>query len=128
MPSPMTFTQRIWDRAHGQHLAITATASGGGAVAFLSAVFHLIALRPLPEWEEWTGLAITVLAVSTVVLLIAVPPFLRLRGHVASLQEIMATSSIAERRRRRSEGDEAAKALGAGWAERWKRFLEDGRR
>jgi len=124
----MTFTQRIWDRAHGQHLAITATASGGGLVAFLSAMFHLIALRPLPEWEEMTGLAITVLAVSAVVLLVSVPPFLRLRGHVASLEEIMATSSIAERRRRRAEGDEAAKALGAGWAERWKRFLEDGRR
>jgi hypothetical protein len=75
-----------------------------------------------------TGLAITVLAISALVMLLSVPPFLRLRGHVASLEEIMSTTSIAERRRRRAEGDEAAKALGAGWAHRWKRFLEDGRR
>lgn len=124
----MTLLQRLWDRAHGQHLAITATASGGGTVAFGAAAFHLIALRPLPDWEAMTGLAISVLVFASLVLLIAVPPFLRLRGHVASLEEIMATSSIAERRRRRAEGDEAAAALGAGWAERWKRFLEDGRR
>ena len=124
----MTLVQRLWDRAHGQHLAITATASGGGTVAFGAAVFHLIALRPLPDWEAMTGLAISVLVIASLVLLIAVPPFLRLRGHVASLEEIMATSSIAERRRRRAEGDEAAAALGAGWEERWKRFLEDGRR
>ena len=124
----MTLIQRLWDRAHGQHLAITATTSGGGLVAFSAAAFHLIALRPLPEWEAMTGLAISVLVISMLVLLVAVPPFLRLRSHVASLEEIMATNSIAERRRRRAEGDEAAAALGAGWAERWKRFLEDGRR
>tara|TARA_X000000950_G_C13877160_1_gene645343 strand:- start:1673 stop:2002 length:330 start_codon:yes stop_codon:yes gene_type:complete len=109
-------------------LAITATASGGGLVAFLAAAVHLVALRPLPEWEGMTGLAIAVLVLSTVVLLVVVPPFLRLRAHVANLEEIISTSSIAERRRRRAEGDEAAAALGAGWAERWKRFLEDGRR
>ncbi|HIH53732.1 MAG: hypothetical protein CMA08_00535 [Euryarchaeota archaeon] len=120
--------QRFWDRAHGRHLAITATATGGGSVAFLAAAFHLIVLRPMPEWEAMTGLAIAVLVLATLVLLVVAPPFLRLRGHVASLEEIMATSSIAERRRRRAEGDEAAAALGAGWAERWKRFLEDGRR
>lgn len=124
----MTALQRAWDRAHGQHLAITATASGGGLVAFLAAAVHLVALRPVPEWEGMTGLAIAVLVLSTVVLLVVVPPFLRLRAHVANLEEIMSTSSIAERRRRRAEGDEAAAALGAGWAERWKRFLEDGRR
>ena len=60
----MTLVQRLWDRAHGQHLAITATASGGGGVAFGAAAFHLIALRPLPDWEAMTGLAISVLALT----------------------------------------------------------------
>ena len=109
----MTLVQRLWDRAHGQHLAITATASGGGGVALVAA-FHLIALRPLPDWEAMTGLAISVLVISALVLLVAVPPFLRLRGHVASLEEIMATSSVAERRRRRAEGDEALPSVRAG--------------
>ena len=117
----MTLVQRLWDRAHGQHLAITATASGGEVWPWCGGLSpHRVAA--LAQLGNHDGLAISVLVISSLVLLIAVPPFLRLRGHVASLEEIMATTSIAERRRRRAEGDEAAAALGAGWAERWKRF------
>lgn len=124
----MSLFSDLWAKAHGRHLAIAATTTGASLIALLASVFHLVALRPLPGWEEVTGVAIAVLVLSTLVLLSALPTFLRLRGHVLSLEEIMATTSLAERRRRRSEGDAAAKELGGGWEERWRRFLEDGGR
>jgi hypothetical protein len=124
----MSLLSDLWAKAHGRHLAISATTTGASLVAFLASAFHLVALRPLPSWEEVTGLAIAVLVTSSLLFLSALPTFLRLRGHVLSLEEIMATTSLAERRRRRSEGDEAAKELGGGWEERWRRFLEDGGR
>ncbi|GIS27380.1 MAG: hypothetical protein CM15mP128_1390 [Methanobacteriota archaeon] len=108
----MTLVQRLWDRARptfGHHR----DRLGRRRCGLWCGGLHLIALRPLPNWETMTGLAISVLVISSLVLLVAVPPFLRLRGHVASLEEIMTTTSIAERRRRRAEGDEAAAALGA---------------
>jgi hypothetical protein len=124
----MSLFSNLWAKAHGRHLAIAATTTGASLIALLASVFHLVALRPLPAWEEVTGVAIAVLVLSTLVLLSALPTFLRLRGHVLALEEIMATTSLAERRRRRSEGDAAAKELGGGWEERWRRFLEDGGR
>ena len=126
----MSFVGDLWARAHGRHLAISATATGASLIALVAAIFHLAALRPMPatNWVDFTGLAIVVAVVSTVVLLSALPTFLRLRGNVMVIEEIMATSSVAERRRRHAEGEEAARELGGGWQDRWRRFLEDGRR
>ena len=56
-------------------------------------------------------------------MIIATPEFLNLRGYVNTLQEIKEIDSISELKRRKSDGDEAAKILGAGHAQSWEDFL-----
>jgi hypothetical protein len=57
-------------------------------------------------------------------LLIVLPEFLTLRGHVNTLEELKTIESTSELRRRKGEGNEAADALGAGHSVSWTAFLE----
>ena len=53
------------------------------------------------------------------------PEFLVFKGHANTLDEIYEIQSTAELKRRRSEGDRSASALGAGHEERWNTFLQE---
>ena len=75
------------------------------------------------DWGELTGAAIGMIVLSSIVLIVATPEFLNLRGYVNVLAELKEIESTSELKRRRSEGDEAAKSLGAGHAQSWDDFL-----
>ena len=48
-----------------------------------------------------------------------------MKGYVSILDELKQIDSLSELKRRRAEGDEAAKVLGAGHAESWNEFLQE---
>ena len=114
---------KIWEKQHGRQLLISATAFGASMVLLIASLYQLLFLQNDSEWGEFTGAAIGLLVVSTIILIIATPEFLNLRGYVNTLQEIKEIDSISELKRRKSEGDEAAKILGAGHAQSWEDFL-----
>lgn len=114
---------KIWEKQHGRQLLISATAFGASMVLLIASVYQLLFLQNDSEWGDFTGAAIGLLVVSTIILIIATPEFLNLRGYVNTLEEIKEIDSISELKRRKSEGDEAAKILGAGHAQSWEDFL-----
>lgn len=114
---------KIWEKQHGRQLLISATAFGASMVLLIASLYQLLFLQNDSEWGEFTGAAIGLLVVSTIILIIATPEFLNLRGYVNTLQEIKEIDSISELKRRKSDGDEAAKILGAGHAQSWEDFL-----
>ena len=114
---------KIWEKQHGRQLLISATAFGASMVLLIASVYQLLFLQNDSEWGDLTGAAIGLLVVSTIILIIATPEFLNLRGYVNTLEEIKEIDSISELKRRKSEGDEAAKILGAGHAQSWGDFL-----
>jgi len=114
---------KIWEKQHGRQLLISATAFGASMVLLIASLYQLLFLQNDSEWGDFTGAAIGLLVVSTIILIIATPEFLNLRGYVNTLEEIKEIDSISELKRRKSEGDEAAKILGAGHAQSWEDFL-----
>jgi len=93
-------------------------------VLLLVSAYQLMFLQDHVDWGSFTGGAIVMLVVSLVVFLVAFPEFLRFRGHVVTLDELMAIQSTSELRRRMAEGVASAEALGAGHEARWKAFLD----
>ena len=87
-------------------------------------MYQLLFLQDHAEWNDYTGGAIIGAVVSLIVFLVSFPEFLRFRGYVNVLEEIMDVQSTPEIRRRKAEGDEAAEALGAGHLENWNAFLD----
>ena len=114
---------KIWEKQDGRQLLISATAFGASMVLLIASLYQLLFLQNDSEWGDFTGAAIGLLVVSTIILIIATPEFLNLRGYVNTLEEIKEIDSISELKRRKSEGDEAAKILGAGHAQSWEDFL-----
>lgn len=114
---------KIWEKQHGRQLLISATAFGASMVLLVASLYQLLFLQNDSEWGDFTGAAIGLLVVSTIILIVATPEFLNLRGYVNTLEEIKKIDSISELKRRKSEGDEAAKTLGAGHAQSWEDFL-----
>lgn len=114
---------KIWEKQHGRQLLISATAFGASMVLLIASLYQLLFLQNDSEWGDFTGAAIGLLVFSTIILIIATPEFLNLRGYVNTLEEIKEIDSISELKRRKSEGDEAAKILGAGHAQSWEDFL-----
>lgn len=114
---------KIWEKQHGRQLLISATAFGASMILLIASLYQLLFLQNDSEWGDFTGAAIGLLVVSTIILIIATPEFLNLRGYVNTLEEIKEIDSISELKRRKSEGDEAAKILGAGHAQSWEDFL-----
>ena len=113
-----------WEKQHGRQLGIAATASGALGVLMLVAVYQLLFLQNHVDWGDYTGHAIGLAVFSSIGLLIVLPEFLTLRGHVNTLDELRSVDSISELRRRKAEGNEAAEVLGAGHEASWTAFLE----
>ena len=90
----------------------------------VACMYQLLFLQDHAEWNDYTGGAIIGAVVSLIVFLVSFPEFLRFRGYVNVLEEIMDVQSTPEIRRRKAEGDEAAEALGAGHLEHWNAFLD----
>ena len=116
---------RWWAAQHGRQYSILATLFGAFVILFLVGLFQLLFLQDSSQWGEYTGLAITLLVVASTVLIFVTPEFLVFKGHVSTLDEIYEIQSTAELKRRRSEGDRSAAALGAGHEERWNAFLQE---
>ena len=116
---------RWWAAQHGRQYSILATLFGAFVVLFLLGLFQLLFLQDSSQWGKYTGLAITLLVVASTVLIFVTPEFLVFKGHVSTLDEIYEIRSTAELKRRRSEGDRSAAALGAGHEERWNAFLQE---
>jgi len=98
--------------------------AGASGVLLVACMYQILFLQDHAEWNDFTGGAIVGAVISLIVFLIAFPEFLRFRGYVALLEELMEIQSTAELRRRKAEGVEAAEALGAGHLEQWNAFLD----
>lgn len=119
----MGFFGNLWAKQHGRQLLLSATAFGASAILLMASVYQLMFLQSDAEWGDFTGAAIGMIVVSSTILIIATPEFLNLRGYVNLLAELKEIESTSELKRRKSEGDEAAKILGAGHAVAWEDFL-----
>lgn len=113
----------LWAKQHGRQLMLSATAFGASAILFLISVYQLMFLQSDANWGDFTGAAIGMIVVSSLILIVATPEFLNLRGYVNVLAELKEIEATSELKRRKSEGDEAAKILGAGHAAAWDDFL-----
>tara|TARA_B100000497_G_scaffold107627_1_gene125351 strand:- start:77 stop:490 length:414 start_codon:yes stop_codon:yes gene_type:complete len=121
----MGFISNIWERQHGRQLMLSATAFGASLILLLVSAYQLLFLQENTDWQDFTGAAIGMAVVSSILLLIITPEFLTLKGYVSTLDELKEIDSLSELKRRRSEGDEAAKVLGAGHAQSWSKFLQE---
>ena len=119
-----TFFGRLWAKQHGNQFGISAVAAGSSGIVLVACMYQLLFLQDHAEWNDYTGGAIIGAVVSLIVFLVSFPEFLRFRGYVNVLEEIMDVQSTPEIRRRKAEGDEAAEALGAGHLEHWNAFLD----
>ena len=119
----MGFFGELWAKQHGKQLMLSATAFGASAILLMVSAYQLLFLQGDSEWGEFTGAAIGMIVLSSLMLIIATPEFLNLRGHVNLLEELKKIESTSELKRRKSEGDEAANILGAGHAVAWEDFL-----
>ncbi len=119
----MGFFGELWAKQHGKQLMLSATAFGASAILLMVSAYQLLFLQGDNEWGEFTGAAIGMIVLSSLMLIIATPEFLNLRGHVNLLEELKQIESTSELKRRKSEGDEAANILGAGHAVAWEDFL-----
>lgn len=120
----MGFISSAWERQHGRQLMLSATAFGATLILLLVSGYQLLFLQDNSDWQDYTGAAIGMGVVSSILLLIITPEFLTLKGYVSILDELKDIDSLSELKRRRSEGDEAAKVLGSGHAESWNEFLQ----
>jgi len=116
---------RWWAAQHGRQYSILATLFGAFLTVFLAGLFQLLFLQESENWGEYTGLAIGLLVAAATGLIFVTPEFLVYKGHAATLDELYEIQSTAELKRRRSEGDRSAAALGAGHQERWNTFLQE---
>jgi hypothetical protein len=119
----MGFFGDLWAKQHGKQLMLSATGFGASAVLLIVSGYQLLFLQSDAEWGEFTGAAIGMLVFSSLLLIVITPEFLNLRGYVNLLDELKLIDSTSELKRRKSEGDEAAKILGAGHAAAWEDFL-----
>ena len=119
----MGFFGDLWAKQHGKQLMLSATGFGASAILLMVSVYQLLFLQSDAEWGEFTGAAIGKLVFSSLLLIVIPPEFLNLRGYVNLLDELKQIESTSELKRRKSEGDEAAKILGAGHAAAWEDFL-----
>ncbi len=119
----MGFLGDLWQKQHGRQLLLSATAFGASTILLLASLYQLLFLQNNTDWGDFTGAAIGMLVISSLLLIIITPEFLNLRGYVNVLEEIKQIESTSELKRRKSEGDEAAKVLGAGHAQSWEDFL-----
>jgi hypothetical protein len=116
---------RWWAAQHGRQYLILATAFGALMVLFLAGLSQLLFLQNTDPFSEYTGLAIGLVVLSGLGLVVITPEFLVFKGHANTLDEIYEIQSTAELKRRRSDGDRSASALGAGHEERWNTFLQE---
>ena len=121
----MGLISNIWERQHGRQLMLSATGFGVSLILLLASGYQLLFLQENADWKDFTGAAIGMGVISSILLLIITPEFLTLKGYVSTLDELKQIDSLSELKRRRSEGDEAAKVLGAGHAESWNDFLQE---
>ena len=119
----MGFFGDLWAKQHGKQLMLSATGFGASAILLIVSGYQLLFLQSDAEWGEFTGAAIGMLVFSSLLLIVITPEFLNLRGYVNLLDELKQIDSVSELKRRKSEGDEAAKILGAGHAAAWEDFL-----
>tara|TARA_B100000459_G_scaffold38579_1_gene19136 strand:+ start:361 stop:783 length:423 start_codon:yes stop_codon:yes gene_type:complete len=116
---------RWWAAQHGRQYSILNTLFGAFLVLFLAGLSQLLFLQESETWGEYTGAAIGLLVIGATGLIFVTPEFLVFKGHVSTLDELYEIQSTAELKRRRSEGDRSAAALGAGHEERWNAFLQE---
>lgn len=116
---------RWWATQHGRQYSILTTLFGAFVILFLASLSQLLFLQESETWGEYTGAAIGLLVAAATGLIFVTPEFLVFKGHVSTLDELYEIRSTAELKRRRSEGDRSAAALGAGYEGRWNAFLQE---
>jgi len=124
MSEKKSFLPRMWESQYGKQYGITAIVSGASGALLAICAYQLLFLQDHSEWSKHTGLALTLGFVSTIMFLLSFPEFLRFRGHINTLEEIMEIQSTAELRRQKHDGDLSAQVLGAGCLAQWNEFLD----
>ena len=124
MSEEKSLLPRMWESQYGKQYGITAIVAGASGALLALCAYQLLFLQDHADWSKHTGLALTLGFVSSIVFLLAFPEFLRFRGHIITLEEIMAIQSTAELRRQKNDGDLSAQILGAGYLAQWNEFLD----
>ena len=124
MSEKKSFLPRMWESQYGKQYGITAIVSGASGALLAICAYQLLFLQDHSEWSKDTGLTLTLGFVSTIMFLLSFPEFLRFRGHINTLEEIMEIQSTAELRRQKNDGDLSAQVLGAGYLAQWNEFLD----
>jgi uncharacterized membrane protein len=128
MAEKQSLLQRLWANQHGRQYQISAIASGASTLVFVLSGYQLLFMNGNPnyaDWQDMTGLAIGLLVISGILMMVSIPTFFMFKGYVATLNEIMTVEGRPELKRRISEAEQAAKALGAGHLEKWTHFAQE---
>ena len=124
MSEEKSLLPRMWESQYGKQYGITAIVAGASGALLALCAYQLLFFQDHADWSKHTGLALTLGFVSSIVFLLAFPEFLRFRGHIITLEEIMEIQSTAELRRQKNDGDLSAQILGAGYLAQWNEFLD----
>ena len=72
----MGFISSAWERQHGRQLMLSATAFGATLILLLVSGYQLLFLQDNSDWQDYTGAAIGMAVISSILLLIITPEFL----------------------------------------------------
>ena len=78
----MGLISNIWERQHGRQLMLSATGFGASLILLLVSGYQLLFLQENADWKDFTGAAIGMGVISSILLLIITPEFLTLKGYV----------------------------------------------
>ena len=91
----MGFFGDLWAKQHGRQLMLSATAFGAAAILLIVSAYQLLFLQSDVDWGDFTGAAIGMIVLSSLILIVATPEFLNLRGYVNLLDELKQIDSTS---------------------------------
>tara|TARA_B110000438_G_C15463235_1_gene499822 strand:- start:57 stop:512 length:456 start_codon:yes stop_codon:yes gene_type:complete len=105
--------KRWWQGKRDKHLQILSAIFLGSIAMILSSLVQLVLLRQDAAWADYTTLAWTLLALSSLIAIWVGPEFVHYIGQYNLLNEVLELDSHSEVSRRRQEAEAAAKILGS---------------
>ena len=114
-----------WENQHGKQLRISGTATFAFALLTTMSAAQLMFLQDNADFSDYTGTSIILIVTGAIGLAVSAPAFINLNARAKTLDAIMATKSTSELRKRRGDGDEAARILGGGHQDAWNAFLQE---
>ena len=63
----------LWEKQHGRQLLIAATTFGAAGLLLMVSAYQLLFLQNDADWGDFTGAAIGMIVLSSIVLIVATP-------------------------------------------------------